>query len=60
MAKAHRFKSADGGQHVINAFTLSSPILVPASGTYTTEDKAEVEVLKGSPDVTEVKIPKGG
>lgn len=58
MAKPHRFKSADGGRHTINAFTLSAPIQIEATGTYTTEDKAEIEVLKASGDVTEVKIPK--
>lgn len=58
MAKAHRFKSADGNPHEINAFTLSAPIRIEGSGTYTTDDPKEVEVLQGSSDVTEVKIPK--
>jgi hypothetical protein len=58
MAKPRRFKSADGGRHTIHAFVLSSPIEIPASGTYTTEDKREIEVLQGSADVTEVKIPR--
>ena len=58
MAKARRFKSADGNPHEINAFVLSAPIRIEGTGTYTTEDKAEIEVLQGSVDVTEVKIPK--
>ncbi len=58
MAKPHRFKSADGNPHEINAFALSAPIRIEGSGTYTTEDKREIVVLKASSDVTEVKIPE--
>ena len=34
------------------------PIRLDPGSHYTTEDKAEIEALQGSPDVSEVKIPK--
>ena len=58
MAKAHRFKSADGASRTIDAFTLSAPIRIEADGTYETDDEREIEVLKASGDVAEVKGSK--
>jgi hypothetical protein len=59
VAKSHRFKSNTGG-HVRIWVNLDAPkmIDVPASGTYTTEDKDEIDALKAADQVSEVKIPK--
>jgi len=60
MAKARRFKlNRDTG---ITIYTPTSPsgIRLEPGSHYTTDDPDDIDALKDHPDLSEVKIPKGG
>lgn len=60
MAKAHRFKLNRDTGISIHVPGRGEPLRLDPGSHYTTEDKVEIAALKGSTDVTEVKIPKSG
>lgn len=55
--KPRRFKTA--GDTGISVYITGRPVplRLEATGTYTTEDPAEIDALQGTPEVVEVKIP---
>lgn len=56
--KPRRFKTAGDTGISVYITGRPDPLRLEGTGTYTTEDPAEIEALQGSPDVVEVKIPK--
>lgn len=54
MAKARTFKSNTGSPVRIFVFDLPEPIEVSHEG-YETSDEREIDALKGSPEVVEVR-----
>lgn len=58
MPKARKFKASSGGHVSIYVPWRPTPIEILEGGTYETDDKAELEALKGSPEVVEVKDSK--
>lgn len=55
--KPRRFKTV--GETGISVYIMGrpEPLRLEATGTYTTENPAEIEALQGTPEVVEVKIP---
>ena len=60
MPKSKKFKAGSGGHISIFVPWRPTPIEILEGGTYETADKAELEALKDSPEVVEVKQRKGG
>jgi hypothetical protein len=56
--KAHRFRLDRDTGISIHIPGRGEPIRIEPGTHYTTEDKAEIDALQGSGDVTEIKIPE--
>lgn len=55
MANSKRFESRFGGHVSIYAPPRTSPIEIMEGGFIETDDKAELEALKASPEAVEIK-----
>lgn len=58
MPKARKFKATSGGHISIIVPWRPTPIEILDGGTYETGDRAEIDALRGSPEVSEVKDSK--
>jgi hypothetical protein len=56
--KARRFKTTGDTGISVYVTGRPDPLRLEATGTYTTDDPAEIDALQGTPEVTEVKIPE--
>jgi hypothetical protein len=55
MPNVKRFQTRSGGHVSIYVPWRNTPIEIMEGGTYETDDRRELEALKGSPEVVEVK-----
>lgn len=58
MSKSKKFKANSGGHVSIIVPWRPTPIEILEGGTYETGDRAEIDALRGSPEVSEVKDTK--